>query len=187
MFDEFVFWVKIKKSVNMPKIKEILVADLGLQREQSKLCHYYLKDRRMKMKPEWLKIKPPEGDEYEKVKTVINKYGLKTICQSAHCPNIPECWEKLSSTFMILGDICTRNCSFCAVKKGKPLQPDKGEPKKIASAVSELGLDYIVITSVDRDDLPDGGAGHYAGCISQIKAANPSAVVEVLIPDFAGK
>lgn len=139
------------------------------------------------MKPEWLKIKPPEGAEYERVKSVLKNYNLKTVCQSSHCPNIPECWEKLSSTFMILGDICTRNCTFCAVKKGKPLPPDKEEPKRIASAVSELGLDYVVITSVDRDDLADGGAAHYAECINQIKSLNPSTVVEVLIPDFAGK
>lgn len=139
------------------------------------------------MKPEWLRIRPPSGEEYEKVKSALARNGIRTVCQSSHCPNVSHCWSKRAATFLILGDTCTRNCRFCAVKKGKPASPDREEPKRLASAISELGLDYVILTSVDRDDLPDGGARHYADCIRAVKSANRFATVETLIPDFSGK
>ena len=139
------------------------------------------------MKPEWLRIRPPSGEKYEKVKSVLARTGLRTVCQSSHCPNVAHCWGRGAATFLVLGDTCTRNCRFCAVKKGKPALPDGKEPGKLASAVSELGLDYVILTSVDRDDLPDGGARHYADCIRAVKSANRFAAVEALIPDFSGK
>lgn len=139
------------------------------------------------MKPEWLRIRPPSGEDYERVKSALARNGLRTVCQSSHCPNVSSCWSKRAATFLILGDRCTRNCRFCAVKKGKPLPPDPEEPQRLASAVSELGLDYIILTSVDRDDLPNGGAGHYADCVRAVKSANRFATVETLIPDFSGR
>lgn len=139
------------------------------------------------MKPEWLKIRPPSGAAYEKISSVLERHGLRTVCRSSHCPNVAHCWGKGTATFMILGDTCTRNCSFCAVKKGKPALPDGEEPKRLAEAVRELELDYVVLTSVDRDDLQDYGAGHYADCIRAAREANRFATVEALVPDFSGE
>jgi len=134
-------------------------------------------------KPPWLKIRynPASG----KMKELLAKYLLNTVCQSAHCPNCQECWASGTATFMVLGDECTRNCRFCAIKTNpKPKKPDAGEPERLAKAVSELGLKYVVLTSVDRDDLPDFGAGHFADCIKAIKETNPKILVEALVPDF---
>lgn len=137
-------------------------------------------------KPQWLKIRPPTG-KFDAVKATLRKHGLVTVCEEAHCPNISECWSGGTATFMVMGDTCTRGCRFCNVKSarfGQPLDPD--EPRKIAQAVAEWGLDYVVVTSVDRDDLPDQGAGHFAACIREIKKQHPAVIVEVLIPDFRG-
>ena len=135
-------------------------------------------------KPPWLKIRPPK-EHFARVKETVRKYGLHTVCEEAKCPNLSECWSGGTATFMVMGDTCTRGCRFCAVKtffKGQPLDVD--EPIKVAKAIQEWGLDYVVITSVDRDDLPDQGAGHFAKCIEEVKKLNPDTIVEVLIPDF---
>lgn len=137
--------------------------------------------------PRWMKMKMPKGQNYSKVKNLVEKHGLNTICTSGNCPNIGECWNRGTATFMILGDICTRNCKFCGVKTGKPLPPDNDEPKRIAESVKLMGVKHCVITSVDRDDLPDLGAGHWAATVKVVKSINPEVKIEVLIPDFQGK
>ena len=136
--------------------------------------------------PTWLKVKMPSGPNYSKLQTLIKTQGLHTVCEEARCPNIGECWEKETATFMILGDICTRACTYCAVTTGRPSNLDLEEPKRLANTVKILGLKYAVITSVNRDDLPDGGAFIFAQCIRQIKKRVPTCKVEVLTPDFQG-
>ncbi len=137
-------------------------------------------------KPEWLKIRPP-AEKFSELKQKIAGYGLNTVCQEAHCPNVSECWSTGTATFMVLGDTCTRGCRFCAVKTGNPKQEvDLFEPYKLAMCIRELNLGYIVITSVDRDDLPDQGSAHFANCVRLVKKKNPGILVEVLIPDFRG-
>jgi lipoic acid synthetase len=140
-----------------------------------------------RQKPDWLKIKLPTGSNYRRVKHIVEGNHLHTICSSGKCPNMGECWGAGTATFMILGEICTRSCKFCATLTGKPLPPDSGEPGKVAASVRLMGLNHVVITSVDRDDLPDGGAAHWAATIREIRKVNPSTTIEVLIPDFDGK
>lgn len=135
-------------------------------------------------KPSWLKIKLTQGEEYPKVKKIVELNQLHTICSSGKCPNIGECWSKGTATFMIAGDICTRSCKFCATQTGKPLPLDKEEPKKIASSVKLMHLKHCVITSVDRDELEDKGAEHWALTIKEIRKENPNTIIEVLTPDF---
>lgn len=138
-------------------------------------------------KPEWLKAKLPNSPLYGKVLKVFKKYKLYTVCEEALCPNIAECWGSGTGTIMILGDICTRSCRFCAVTKGNPMgKVDESEPLRVAMAVKELGLRYVVLTSVCRDDLPDGGASHFARTIESVKENCPGVVLEALIPDFNG-
>ena len=136
--------------------------------------------------PTWLKVKMPSGSNYSKLQNLIKTQGLHTVCEEARCPNIGECWEKETATFMILGDICTRACTYCAVTTGRPTGLDLEEPKRLANTVKILDLKYAVITSVNRDDLPDGGAFIFAQCIKQIKKEVPTCKVEVLTPDFQG-
>jgi lipoic acid synthetase len=137
--------------------------------------------------PEWLKMKRANGKNYSIVKRLVDENHLNTICTSGNCPNIGECWNAGTATFMILGDICTRACKFCATRTGKPLPPDQGEPQRLAESVRTLKLRHCVITSVDRDDLPDGGAAFWAEVIRSIKKLNPETTIETLIPDFDGK
>lgn len=137
-------------------------------------------------KPSWLKVKAPGGETYLEIKKMMRDLGLHTVCEEARCPNIGECWEHKAATFMILGDVCTRNCAYCAVSHGTPKAFDPTEPAKLAEAVAVMGLQHVVITSVDRDDLENGGAEAFAGCITEIRARLPEASVEVLIPDFKG-
>ena len=138
-------------------------------------------------KPEWLKVRPPAGENYKRLKVLSGELGLHTVCEEAHCPNIAECWGGGTATFMLLGDTCTRGCRFCAVKSGNPkMVVDEFEPLKIATALKEMKLSYVVLTSVDRDDLPDGGAGHFAQTIVETKKHNPDMLIEVLTPDFRG-
>jgi lipoic acid synthetase len=137
-------------------------------------------------KPDWLKIKLPKGDNYLKVKGILQEKGLHTICSSGKCPNMGECWNAGTATFMILGDICTRSCKFCATQTGRPLPVDEQEPEKIAQSVKHLNLKHVVITSVDRDDLPDGGASIWAATIRKVKELNPGTTIETLVPDFGG-
>ena len=138
------------------------------------------------MKPQWLKIQLKREEKFDKIDETLKRHNLHTVCQEAHCPNISECWNSGTATFMVMGDTCTRGCRFCAVKTGRPLALDKDEPRNLALAVKEWGLDYIVITSVDRDDLPDQGANHFAACIREVRKENPNIMIEVLIPDFRG-
>ena len=139
------------------------------------------------LKPEWLKIRPPK-EKFSEVKNIISRYKLDTVCQEAHCPNMSECWSGGTATFMLMGDICTRGCRFCAVKTGKPGELDKSEPLRLANAIKELSIfDYVVLTSVNRDDLEDQGAGHFSECIKEIKKQYPIIKIEVLIPDFRGE
>jgi lipoic acid synthetase len=137
--------------------------------------------------PKWMKMKMPKGESYSKVKNLVNKHGLHTICSSGNCPNIGDCWNRGTATFMILGNICTRKCKFCAVPNGKPLAPDLQEPEKLAESVRIMGVKHCVITSVDRDDLDDQGAEIWARTITEVKRVNPDTRIEVLIPDFRGK
>jgi len=137
-------------------------------------------------KPEWLKIKLERGASFTDVSNIVKDHKLETICSSGKCPNMHECWSCGTATFMVLGDTCTRSCKFCATKSGKPLPPDTDEPQRLAESIQLMKLRYAVITSVDRDDLPDGGAAHWAACIKEVKQTNPNIKVEVLIPDFDG-
>lgn len=136
--------------------------------------------------PRWMKMQMPKGESYSKVKNTVNKYNLHTICTSGNCPNIGDCWNRGTATFMILGEICTRSCKFCGVKTGKPLPVDWDEPKRIAESVKLMNVKHCVITSVDRDDLDDGGATFWAETIKKIKEVNPKTTIETLIPDFDG-
>jgi|SRR3990172_11815631 len=137
-------------------------------------------------KPPWLKVKAPGGPGYLRLKRLLDDQNLHTICEEAHCPNIGECWEQLTATFLILGDICTRNCGFCAVTHGKPTGLDLAEPERVARAVRKLGLAHAVITSVNRDDQADGGASVFAQVIRRVRELSRGCSVEVLIPDFRG-
>lgn len=138
-------------------------------------------------KPPWIRVRLPSGNAVEKLKSQLRASSLVTVCEEASCPNIHECFAKGTATFMILGDICTRRCSFCDVAHGRPKPPDEHEPENLAKAIRSMGLRYVVITSVDRDDLRDGGAAHFSSCIEQIRALNPTTKVEILVPDFRGK
>ena len=136
--------------------------------------------------PPWLKVRVPGGAGYAETLATVRRLDLHTVCEEAHCPNIAECWAHRTATFMLLGDTCTRNCGFCAVTHGRPLTVDPAEPGRVASAVANLGLRHVVVTSVNRDDLEDGGAGHFASTARAIKAIVPHCRVEVLVPDFQG-
>ena len=138
-------------------------------------------------KPAWIRARAPGGERFEQVRQTLRERGLHSVCEEASCPNIGECFGGGTATFMILGDICTRRCPFCDVAHGRPLPPDPDEPAQLAAAIGALGLRYVVITSVDRDDLRDGGAQHFADCIAAIREASPATRVEVLVPDFRGR
>ena len=138
-------------------------------------------------KPDWIRVRAPGSGAHAETKSIMRARGLNTVCEEAGCPNIGECWAKKHATFMIMGDTCTRACAFCNVRTGTPRPLDVDEPRKVAEAVRELGLEHVVITSVDRDDLPDGGAKHFGRVIESVRAAAPNATVEVLTPDFMRK
>jgi lipoic acid synthetase len=137
-------------------------------------------------KPDWLKVRAPGSENYLRLKGLMRQLGLHTVCEEANCPNIGECWNHGTATFMILGDTCTRSCGYCNVTHGAPKPPDLAEPAKVASAIHAMELAYVVVTSVDRDDLPDCGASHFANTISETRSRIPSCRIEVLIPDFKG-
>ncbi|MEK7870753.1 MAG: lipoyl synthase [Nitrospirota bacterium] len=136
--------------------------------------------------PKWFKVRMKQGKDLADVRTILRSHNLHTVCESAVCPNIWECWNKRTATFMILGDICTRNCGYCAVKTGRPGLPEIDEPERVALAAKEMGLEYAVITSVDRDDLDDGGASIFAMTVEEIRRVSPETKVELLIPDLKG-
>jgi lipoic acid synthetase len=142
-------------------------------------------------KPDWLKMRPPSGERFTEIKSTLREHDLHTVCEEASCPNLGDCWSGRNgpgtATFMLLGDRCSRGCNFCDVQTGGMEPPDPDEPDNVADAVAEIGLDYVVLTSVDRDDLPDQGAGHFADTIRAIKDRDPSILVEALTPDFQGE
>ena len=138
-------------------------------------------------KPDWIRAKAPVGPAVVRVKRLLREQGLTTVCEEAQCPNLGECFGHGTATFMILGDVCTRRCPFCDVAHGRPQPPDPAEPEQLAEAIARLGLRYVVITSVDRDDLRDGGADHFAACLRAVRARSPQTRLEVLVPDFRGR
>ena len=138
-------------------------------------------------KPPWIRIRLPHGNKVAQLKQKLRENNLHTVCEEAACPNLSECFSRGTATFMIMGDICTRRCPFCDVAHGRPLALDKEEPKHLAETIKAMGLSYVVITSVDRDDLRDGGAGHFVDCITQVRAHNPNTQIEILVPDFRGR
>jgi lipoyl synthase len=160
------------------------VKDLRAQRHPEKA---HRPDGPVLRKPEWIRVKAPVGREFAATKAVVREHGLHTVCEEAGCPNIGECWTHRHATMMIMGDTCTRACAFCNVKTGLPAALDADEPERVAQAVAKLGLKHVVITSVDRDDLADGGAAHFAQTIAAIRRISPGTTVEVLTPDFLRK
>ena len=138
-------------------------------------------------KPDWIRVRLGQGERFFEIKKILREHRLHTVCEEASCPNIGECFGKGTATFMILGDLCTRRCPFCDVAHGKPLAPDTEEPLNLARTIAALKLKYVVITSVDRDDLRDGGAGHFANCIRAVRELSPATRIEVLVPDFRGR
>ena len=144
-------------------------------------------DQPILRKPDWIRVKAPGSALWAETSKIVRQHGLVTVCEEAGCPNIGECWEKKHATFMIMGDTCTRACAFCNVKTGMPGALDAGEPGKVADAVAKLGLSHVVITSVDRDDLADGGAAHFSATIAAIRRAAPGTTIEILTPDFLRK
>lgn len=143
-------------------------------------------ERKFPKKPNWLRVKLPTGEEYKKVRKLVDVHKLHTICESGNCPNMGECWGAGTATFMILGNICTRSCGFCAVKTGRPLPVDLEEPKRVANSVKLMGVKHCVITSVDRDELKDGGSIIWAETVNEVRKASPETTMETLIPDFKG-
>lgn len=138
-------------------------------------------------KPDWIRVKVPANPKVEQIKKILRKHALASVCEEASCPNLGECFSGGTATFMVMGDICTRRCPFCDVGHGKPNPLDSGEPRHLAQAIAEMGLRYVVITSVDRDDLRDGGAEHFAQCVREARALSPGLQVEILTPDFRGR
>jgi lipoyl synthase len=138
-------------------------------------------------KPEWIRVRAGGGERFGEIKRILREKNLHTVCEEASCPNIGECFGKGTATFMILGDLCTRRCPFCDVAHGRPKPPDADEPRHLAATIAALKLSYVVITSVDRDDLRDGGAGHFADCIRAVREHSPQTKIEVLVPDFRGR
>jgi len=154
--------------------------DLTLEKKQQE-------SKRPQRRPPWIRVRAPEGESYHWLKRLMRAKELHTVCEEAHCPNIGECWGNRTATFLILGDTCTRNCHFCDVKTGRPGPLDPNEPERVAQAVQAMDLKHAVITSVDRDDVPDGGASVFAAVIQRIRELQPGCTVEVLIPDFRGQ
>ncbi|MEM8553145.1 MAG: lipoyl synthase [Pseudomonadota bacterium] len=144
-------------------------------------------DSELLRKPDWIRVRAPGSPVYRETRDIVRNKGLVTVCEEAGCPNIGECWSKKHATFMVMGDTCTRACAFCNVRTGLPEPLDAEEPSKVADATASLGLEHVVVTSVDRDDLPDGGAGHIARTIKAIRARSPGTTIEVLVPDFLRK
>ncbi len=160
------------------------------QRSQEKLARIPIKVEQPETalrKPDWIRIKISASDEVTRIKQLLRENQLHTVCEEAACPNLAECFQHGTATFMIMGDLCTRRCPFCDVAHGKPLPLDKDEPQHLANAIKTMALKYVVVTSVDRDDLRDGGAGHFADCIKQIRQQTPNTKIEILVPDFRGR
>ncbi len=144
-------------------------------------------DNPIQRKPKWIRVRAPISEAYKETASIVRKHKLSTVCEEASCPNVGECWAQKHATFMIMGEICTRACAFCNVATGKPNMLDTAEPQRIAQATAELGLNHVVVTSVDRDDLPDGGAEHFVQVIQAIRKTSPNTTIEILTPDFKDK
>ena len=160
------------------------------QRSESKLSRIPIKVEKKEhvlRKPSWIRAKVPSGPRVNEIKKALRQHGLYSVCEEAACPNLGECFNNGTATFMIMGDICTRRCPFCDVAHGKPNALDEDEPQKLADTIQDMKLSYVVITSVDRDDLRDGGANHFAACIQAVQEKNPNIQIEVLVPDFRGR
>lgn len=160
------------------------------QRGREKLSRIPIKvahQESLPRKPKWIRAKAPMGKEVARIRRILREKGLSSVCEEAACPNLGECFHQGTATFMIMGDICTRRCPFCDVAHGKPQPLDPGEPAQLAEAIADMQLRYVVITSVDRDDLRDGGAGHFAACIAAVREQMPQTGVEILVPDFRGR
>lgn len=155
-------------------------------KKQNNTLENQIEEKKIEKKPEWLKVKLPTGKEYASVREIVSEHKLHTICSSGSCPNMGECWGEGTATFMILGNICTRSCGFCAVKTGKPLPADIKEPKRIANSVKLMNVKHCVITSVDRDDLKDGGSVIWAETVNMVREVSPQTTLETLVPDFKG-
>src|SRR5262249_38861730 len=164
--------------------------DLTEQRVSLTLRHpekAHRPDQPVARKPPWIRVRAPASPVFAETMSLVREFKLATVCEEARCPNIGECWDKRHATFMIMGDTCTRACAFCNVRTGLPGALDEDEPARVADAVAKLGLKHVVVTSVDRDDLADGGAGHFARTIAAIRRAAPETTIEVLVPDFLRK
>jgi len=160
------------------------------QRGQDKVSRIPVKvqpTNQVKRKPDWIRAKVPGGPGVTRIKQILRQRQLSSVCEEAQCPNLGECFSHGTATFMIMGDICTRRCPFCDVAHGKPVPLDTGEPRQLAEAIAEMSLRYVVITSVDRDDLRDGGAGHFAACVDAVRELTPDTAIEILVPDFRGR
>ncbi len=176
---------KLIPSVQIPS-GEKFVNDRGIKAIKDGIKRSHSDTTRLP-KPKWLRVKAQGGAVYEKVKSIVSEHKLATVCEEAKCPNMSECWSSGTATIMLMGDVCTRACRFCAVNTGNPNGAlDLNEPEHTARSVELMGLKYVVLTSVNRDDLEDGGAGHYAACVKRVKAVNPDIAVEALTPDFQG-
>lgn len=171
--------------VEMVDISQPAIKELGADKISRNTASF--KKAAVLRKPDWIRVRLPLGNAVEKLKSRLRENSLITVCEEASCPNIHECFNKGTATFMILGEVCTRRCSFCDVAHGRPLAPDLGEPRQLAETIANMQLKYVVITSVDRDDLRDGGAQHYADCIREVRAMSPEIKIEILVPDFRGK
>ena len=177
-----------KSSINRPKIKPVIAGEkLRGAEKMARIPVKIEKTVNPLRKPDWIRIRLPHGNKVQELKETLRKNKLHTVCEEASCPNLSECFNRGTATFMIMGDICTRRCPFCDVAHGRPLKLDEDEPRHLAETIRDMGLRYVVITSVDRDDLRDGGAGHFVSCIKETRALNPTTQVEILVPDFRGR
>ena len=168
----------------------MMMQDIGKQRGENKTRRNPIKIvpvENFVKKPPWIRVKAPHNRRFVEIKQILRRHKLHSVCEEASCPNIGECFGKGTATFMILGDLCTRRCPFCDVAHGRPQPPEANEPENLARVIAELRLRYVVITSVDRDDLKDGGAAHFAACIAAARAASPTLKIEILAPDFRGR
>lgn len=174
--------------VSVPRIKPTKIAGVK-EIDAEKVARIPIKiiPQPVARKPDWIRMKVPDSARYQEIKQILRENNLHTVCEEASCPNIGECFSHGTATFMILGDICTRRCPFCDVAHGKPLPPDVNEPANLARTIAQMRLNYVVITSVDRDDLRDGGAQHFVDCIHAVRAASPNIKIEILVPDFRGR
>ncbi len=179
-------------SGGLPGSDDILppMENIGKQRDSEKVSRNPIRihpvEERLK-KPAWIRAKASYNERFREIKSILRKNGLHSVCEEASCPNIGECFGKGTATFMILGDLCTRRCPFCDVAHGRPVPPDPAEPSNLAGAIAELRLNYVVVTSVDRDDLKDGGASHFVQCIAAVRNRSPGTRIEILTPDFRGR